>query len=1574
MQSAAVVPLPPNDTVEAAKAAGGATVSNNTATSSSLSTLDLPNRLTVSPSSSQPSSARTSVVSPRVAPASISSFHRLSRLERISTMCSTDSSEGSQVSVGELLVTLAYLSRSLNAEESGRVHAIVDSQGSGSTAISMRAFSRLISDCLDRERELEAALAGQTLSNTEESHRAFVLFALTCLALHVKDSADLLAVNASVSRQTLTDELAAARQSARQAEQSNKQLTDRLDRLQAHCRRIEEDNTRLTGQQQASSSRQSSDTEALQSVQAANHHYQQVLQRMTAALQQSELALNGARSEHQSSLALLQFERSAKQSLQHEMAAATEQISALQASRSSEMRQALKRKKEEMAAIMDSHRYTKELKAQAMRVPTLEQEAAVLRSTISQLQDDVAEYKRLLNDWQIASGDGQPLNMRNRPAFSLCDDLDMDGNCNSGSASRAASASHSRHTSTIPSTSAAAVITALELKLTEQSHELDVMQVELTNAQRSGERLTAQRDALVLQIKQVSEKSEMAEKQQQISQTELTQQVEALQGRLEQCTQLQHRVDEAQQAEQRWQERLKQWEDERQRLLAQHAAELEAARQAAREKELAMEAAVAKLAKLESLMQLLNDDHNNVRRQMEEAHQREVDQLRARLTEWEQRVASLSAELADWRRRAEEADALLRSQLNAANDSTEATRLMAERLAEQRADMDRQVANADRERQAAEKRLRELQATLDDLSARHTSTLAELSTLRSELSTCAASLSSCESKLRRLEMLYPATLEEVEALRRRVAELDEEVRRLEADRARLQAQIDSHVCSAAVVQLTEADVSQPLTANLAAAELDRPQALLVNETALPSQSSLIQPPAAALWREVPLSASQQTEVRAYGTFVNQRLHGDPDLAHLLPVRCDNGELLAKLGDGLLLAKLINVAEPALIDDRVLNRRQAGQVLAWQQIAQNLNIVISAAKSIGITMRTVGAAQDRQQAAVSGTATPAGFTALQVVDDLQPPINDVDVIDLSASSRVSAASVLVDAGSSTARASAQSHYHSAVQNAQRSGAVEDEAEVASTTDQSRSTSSRGSINNSAEYSTGPTGRALDAGSAQAQFSECTQPPLVIDFIHQIIRHSLTHNLDTKHNGRLLALTTLPSASRRGSVTNSVLAPLSIDALACLPHDALLIRWANFQLLMAQSTQTADNIEPLSSAGAQLQSGAALHRVVDAIVSFQLTEQKDATDSAPRDMASVISAWQTLAGNRDALLQSLFSRLDAMHVPHFHTADALTAEHDRLQMLLLATLCQYCDALPDRAADNSALSVSSGEFDVDDGEEATREEQAFRSWINSAGIPNVRVHSLVNDCRDGLLLLRLIDWVERGCVDWKRVEMRPSNKFKSVTNCNYAVQLCNDTLRFNLVNIAGNDIYDGNKKLTLSVMWQLMRYSALKRLELIRQQSGKKAGNAGGKLTDADILTWANGSVASCTHAAAQLTHSTTLRSFRDPSCTTGIFLLNLLHSINGTVVDWTQVHVQPSTAATAASDLTTPVVHSKSVDSAAAGLSVAERCSNARYAISVARKLGAEVFMLPEDLVEVRPKMLLLFIGSLYCVKLLGGIE
>jgi len=87
-------------------------------------------------------------------------------------------------------------------------------------------------------------------------------------------------------------------------------------------------------------------------------------------------------------------------------------------------------------------------------------------------------------------------------------------------------------------------------------------------------------------------------------------------------------------------------------------------------------------------------------------------------------------------------------------------------------------------------------------------------------------------------------------------------------------------------------------------------------------------------------------------------------------------------------------------------------------------------------------------------------------------------------------------------------------------------------------------------------------------------------------------------------------------------------------------------------------------------------------------------------------------------------------------------------------------------------------------------------------------------------------------------------------------------------------------------------------------------------------------------------TTKMSSFKDPSLATGIFFMDLLFAIESRIINW---------------DFVTP------------GDTKENQLLNARYAISVGRKLGAIIFLLPEDIQEVKPKMILTFVASLIAV-------
>ena len=69
----------------------------------------------------------------------------------------------------------------------------------------------------------------------------------------------------------------------------------------------------------------------------------------------------------------------------------------------------------------------------------------------------------------------------------------------------------------------------------------------------------------------------------------------------------------------------------------------------------------------------------------------------------------------------------------------------------------------------------------------------------------------------------------------------------------------------------------------------------------------------------------EDECTAYVDFVNAKLGDDPKLAYLLPIDVPS-ELFSATFDGVLLCRLINLAVPETIDERVINVQPANRFL------------------------------------------------------------------------------------------------------------------------------------------------------------------------------------------------------------------------------------------------------------------------------------------------------------------------------------------------------------------------------------------------------------------------------------------------------------------------------------------------------------------------------------------------------------------------------------------------------------------------------------------------------------------------
>lgn len=198
---------------------------------------------------------------------------------------------------------------------------------------------------------------------------------------------------------------------------------------------------------------------------------------------------------------------------------------------------------------------------------------------------------------------------------------------------------------------------------------------------------------------------------------------------------------------------------------------------------------------------------------------------------------------------------------------------------------------------------------------------------------------------------------------------------------------------------------------------------------------------------------------------------------------------------------------------------------------------------------------------------------------------------------------------------------------------------------------------------------------------------------------------------------------------------------------------------------------------------------------------------------------------------------------------------------------------------------------------------------------------------MVLLQAFDKIKPGSVEWKKVNKATpiTSRFKQVENTNYAV-LLGKSLKFTLVGIQGSDITDGNKTLTLGLVWQMMREHIIQTLKSISKE--------GKDVTEADMIKWANETV-------KRSGRTESISNFKDPTLRSGLYLLHLLDGIKKGTVDYATVTKGVSGI---------KIQEFDDIDEDAK--------MNAKYAISIARKLGATIFALPEDIVEVKSKMVI----------------
>ncbi|KAI0595881.1 calponin homology domain-containing protein [Biscogniauxia sp. FL1348] len=395
-------------------------------------------------------------------------------------------------------------------------------------------------------------------------------------------------------------------------------------------------------------------------------------------------------------------------------------------------------------------------------------------------------------------------------------------------------------------------------------------------------------------------------------------------------------------------------------------------------------------------------------------------------------------------------------------------------------------------------------------------------------------------------------------------------------------------------------------------------------------------------------------------------------------------------------------------------------------------------------------------------------------------------------------------------------------------------------------------------------------------------LILGLIWQIIRRGLLGKIDIKLHPELYRLLEEDE---------------TLEQFLRLPPEQILLRWFNYHLDKAGWHRRVANFSSDVKDGENY-----------AVLLAQIGREYGCS-RAPLQTHDLLERAEEILVDADKL-----------GCRKFLTPKSLVAGNPKLNLAFIANLFNTHPAL-DPITEEEKQQVE--DFDA----EGEREARVFTLWLNSLDVQPA-INSFFDDLADGTILMQAFDKVIKGSVNWRHVNKRPANggemlRFKAIENTNYLIELGKQN-GFSLVGIQGADITDGQRMLTLGLVWQLMRKNITLTLSSLAQRLGKR------EITDAEMVRWANDIVKKGGRNSA-------VRSFKDPAIGTGIFLLDVLNGIKSSYVDY---------------DLVTP------------GQTDEDAYSNAKLSISIARKMGATIWLVPEDICQVQPRLVTTFIGSL----------
>ena len=329
-------------------------------------------------------------------------------------------------------------------------------------------------------------------------------------------------------------------------------------------------------------------------------------------------------------------------------------------------------------------------------------------------------------------------------------------------------------------------------------------------------------------------------------------------------------------------------------------------------------------------------------------------------------------------------------------------------------------------------------------------------------------------------------------------------------------------------------------------------------------------------------------------------------------------------------------------------------------------------------------------------------------------------------------------------------------------------------------------------------------------------LILGLLWQIIKMIVLKAINLKNHPQMIRL--LRDGEQLG------------DLLKLNPED-LLLRWFNYHL------QNAGYDKKISNFGSDIKDSEKYTILLNQL-NKDLCDKKALSETDLKKRAGKV-----------------LENSQKLGVDSYITPKDICDGNSKLNTLFTAAIFNQCHGLdpPTEEEQYEAAKL------LGDDAEGSREERAFRMWINSLGLPDLYINNLYEESRSGVLLVKVIDKIKPGSVNWKKVDETSTNKFKKVVNCNEAVDACKKA-GLNIVGIGGSDIHDANRKYILAIVWQLMRAHTL-------QVVGNKS--------EDDLLSWANNMVA----------QQYRITAFSNKTLKNSLFFIHVMSAIEPRAINW-----------------------------------------------------------------------------------------